>query len=330
MRSPSPVLLLLVCGAGGLVLGSLGRAQGPPPAPTPPPARVRSFAGGPSSWIWLREQGGDRVLMAGSGAGEAREVARDPGLTEVALSGADYWVLSPTAGLLLRGRVGAAEPPTAVVTGLRSPGGLLAADGGAYWLEKRGGESPLAAFVPAVAGVLSVRSLTAAGQTATLGEWHGAGAAPAEGDLIGVTPEAAYLRIRRRDSTEFVRLPRDGAAGRRVAAEVGAQEGLLVGGRLYWTAASPEATPSAGVRAVRREGPAGPEAVSDWLPATGTLLTLSGRPYYAARRLYRLPPTFGASVAGGAIPGFGRVVAAGDELISLSGAVPQRLSGVTR
>ncbi len=291
----------------------------PQPAPPVPIPALRAFAADGGSWLWLKEDGEEVELLhrtrgGSAAAGAPLGVARGKGYTDVALLGKEAWILqsdpeaAPPSSKLLRVPLQSGAQPVAVAAGRPPAGGLIAAGGALFWLEV--GQSGAALpFLPAAAPTARLVKRGSSGEPAAVAEWPAPVAwRPGPGDLVGVTGNAVYVRVRRLVTTEFIRVSLPAGPPERIAVENGNQLAALHRGRFHWTAASEEATPVQGLRCLRRAigsaggaqpgadqpGVAPGETVCDWLPGRGSLVSLPDALYYLGDfRLYRLPGELG-------------------------------------
>lgn len=297
--------------------------QGDAPGSSPPgPARIVDFEGRDGKWAWLTTTGGPQIDAWNGHAAGTGKIASGQGWKEISRDGETVWLLS--ADSLLRVTGGAATP---VDTGLSQPGGLRADEGKVYWIETRDAVPGGWSFVPSTGPVSRLRIREGDSPPRDLAEWPGATAGP--GDILGFTADAAYVRVRRALSTEFLRVPLAGGAPVRLGTEGGAQEAVLHNGTLWWTAPSEEAMPTATQFCVRGENGA---TLTDWLPGNGHLMVLNGSLQYAINAMYRIPtgsrtpkaPEYLGKVPGGVIGDDGRTAILLSGLQALTPVQPVR------
>jgi hypothetical protein len=272
----------------------LARAQGRPPgAAGGRKPSIIAFASDGGAWVWLKQAGGEVELYRG-GAGSPRSlVARGQDWREVALLESAAWLLQrpegASRGALLRADLAGGSAPAPVLGDLDNPTGLRASGGRLFWIETGVPALPGLPFLPAAGPMARLRCREASGQVRSLAEWSAGTAGP--GDVTGLAGDAAYVRVRRPVSTEFLRVPLAGGLPTRVCSETGGQQALLWRDGFYWSAISDEApgVPLICVRRVPVGRGAAPETVCDWLPPRGTLLGLRDGLYFVSNSLYRLP-----------------------------------------
>lgn len=255
----------------------------------------RRFSGRDGTWAWLQKSGYQTTLLAQRPQGSEVQIASGRDWDELAVDGETVWILEKSAGrgALLRVALTPGAVPERVRAGLQDPGALLAQDGRLYWLEATATRVGAPAYIPALAPMLRLWVREANGATNSLGNWSGGSnvlQAAGDHDLIGVANGAVWARIRRLDSTEFVKFPLSGAEAERVAGAAGEQQAILRDGLLYWTAPSTEAA-AGGLISIRRLSPRGSELVTDWLPADGLPLAVGKELYYASDQLFRVSAT---------------------------------------
>ena len=294
--------------------GPQGGPQTPPSAPPAatllaPRPRIIAFAANGTQWVWLKPSAGEVALYSGGPNARPVELARGKGWTDVALDGANMWVVQRTGrkGTLLRFGAAPGAAPTPELRNLDRPGSLIAAHGTLYWLESVPRPPSAPSFVPLAGGVLRLRTREAGGQVRTISEWPAQqddARSPAPGDIIALDADVAYVRVRRLASTEFLRMPLRAESPTRIAAAGGLQEALFHRGQFYWTAPTEEATTASGLRCVRRlRADSVAETLTDWLPDDGRLLSIQGQPYYAGDALYLLPQNLGVATPVRSSPG---------------------------
>ncbi|HTE18840.1 MAG TPA: hypothetical protein VK689_10730 [Armatimonadota bacterium] len=197
--------------------------------------------------------------------------------------------------------------PTPELRNLDRPGGLFTAQGALFWLESVPRPPAVPNFVPPAGGVLRLRTREAGGQVRTISEWPAQQddpQSPAPGDILTLEGDAAYVRVRRLASTEFLRAPLRGGTPTRIAAAGGRQEAMLHRGQFYWTAPTEEANSETRVRCVRRlRADLVDETLTDWLPENGNLLSIQGQPYYSGDALYLVPERMGPATVVRSSPG---------------------------
>jgi hypothetical protein len=282
----------------------LAQAQGPGGAPAgapPPPPEVFAFSGTSKQWVWLKRAGGEMELGAGGPGKPAASVAKGRNWVDVALTGGDAIVAETrdTSGRLLKYSPTPGSEPEVAVDRIGTPLAVFAEGERVFWLERTAPAVPGFPFVPAVSSLVRLRAVALNGPNppVTLAEWPCNSSLPAEvgtRDILGLTGDHAYVRIRRTLTTDFYRVSLSGGEPVHLASEPGPQQGELLGTDLCWIAPSEEATPASGMRCVRRLGSDGtPTTVSDWLPANGRLVVLGGKLMFAGDGLYEIPNKLG-------------------------------------
>jgi len=259
-------------------------------------SRIYSFAGQRGRWVWLRGTGPEIALVTGGPGLSPSLRGKAPGWVEVAMEGNQAWLLQSRggAGALLRVPQEAGAAPEPAVTGLRHPSGLLAAEGRVFWIEHDGPPFPGLTYIPAAGPTGRLMCRESGGQVREIGRWPAGVLQPQPGDLVGTAGGAVYVRSRRATSTDFLRVPLDGGPVRRFAGEEGWQRAVLAGSRIYWTAASEEASNYETTVCVRRMEGDRPVTVTDWLSLTGSFFVVGGAPYYSTQGgVFRIPDRLG-------------------------------------
>jgi hypothetical protein len=148
--------------------------------------------------------------------------------------------------------------------------------------------------------------------------------------VVGELGEDVIVRVRRLASTELVRFPLGSADPQLVASSSGAQQAAVFRSALYWTAVSAEAL-GTGLRSLHRltGSSSSSEALTDWLPGDGALLSTENELYYAADQLYAMPRSLALATPMREIPA-GRAETDGRTLVLLNDtAGPAPLAAVT-
>jgi hypothetical protein len=287
-----------------------------------PPPHILSFAAGNGRWVWLYATPDQVELRTETTRGSTSTLATGSGWTEVALAGDEAWIASPKEGKLLRVSLRGGGAPQVGVEGLSDPGGLLVQGDALYWIEETTPKELALLFLPSAGPTARLCRRDAAG-TITRSEPVPAGPeGPGPGDVLGMTDQGVFARIRRPTTTEFVRFPRQDGPPQRLAGVQGAQEAILKDGQLYWTGHSEEATPDSGLSALYRLGRDGkPELWTDWLPGAGHLAILGGQLYNASHYVYRVLGKLEPPEVTGTVPGY-QVVGDGEGLVQLDGDRP--------
>ncbi len=284
------------------------------------------FASGGDRWFWTHASGGQETLFEGGPGRAPVSLATGSGWSALAWDGQALWLTQQQRdqGHLCRLRPGRDVTPEKVVSGLAQPSGLFADNGRLYWLENRAPRAAAFRYIPTEGWTAILRMRDGSGAVRTLAEWPGGGPSgtelPAQ-DLLGVTEDYLFCRVRRPASTEFLRIALADGKAERVAVESGSQSAVLYEGTLFWTAPSDEASPATGMRCVRTLGSAGNVVlVGDWLPENGVLLGTPQGVRFASDGWYALRGRAPAERLPGSLSG--RVVADQDQLFQVGGTTP--------